>query len=148
LLAFDGIRDEEIEDFNYAPAEFALRVDEGIITLLIRIGSIGWGNSFYNWWMNSQEARTLPKLLTGEQRYVVTLFLIDRATGILKAMRAMTWSKAFQERVGEEIRRQATHPEYENRTWYREVVQRVYAKYPNPAEMFDEEILVRCLGGN
>jgi hypothetical protein len=147
-ISFDNIQPEELEDFNYAPVEFGLRMEEGIVTILIKIGRIGWGTAFFNWWINKPEKRTFPKVVQGERQYLVGLIFVERSTGILKAYRQITWSSDFQSRICEEIRRQITHPEYENQQWYSDVVKRFYKRYPNIEEMLDDQILVRCLGGN
>lgn len=146
LFIFDGIRNEEIEDFRYAPIEFGLRIEGGLIVLIVQVGSLGPGNAYYNWWSNMAQRRTIPGAEHGpREEQTVSLHLIDRAAGVIRGTRNVRWSAGFSRRLEEEIRRQATHPEYAAPEWSKGIVRGLEKEYPNPGQLMPNAV-AKCFG--
>lgn len=141
----------EIEGISGAPAEFALAVEGSALFLLSQFGDgtpglgMPWSDTPYSWWLVLAHERQLPNPEPGsEERILLHVLLIDATTGILKAMRALTFSPEFSRALINTIRRQA-------RTSFDKVshdndINLAYHRYPSTQDMVDAAI-ARCKGG-
>ncbi len=143
----------EIAGVESGPAEFALLAEREAIFLLFQFGGgqpgrgLPWSDAPYNWWLNPPELRTLPNPEPGpDERALLHVYLIDAATGILAAQRALTFSPAFTAALHAAIRRQARSA-WEGPAAYDKALARLYRRYPVPAVML-AAAPVECLGGD
>jgi hypothetical protein len=148
ILIDDGLTPQQVIDFEISPMDFHLRVDSGLICMVIHVGTSYYGNAFFSWWANSEDNRSFPQIERNpQQRSIVTAFMVEHQTGILKAIRTFTWSPEFCRTLEFEIRRQASHPEYDDWDWYNRTTAEIYKKYPDITDMLDEEVLVISKAG-
>jgi hypothetical protein len=133
----------EIESIQGGAAQFALYVEDPCIFLLHQFGGMLWNDTPYSWWLVSEEHRTLPDT-NPTLHALLKVVLIDSSNGIVKGLRALTFSAEFTLRLQQEIRRQAVMPW--SRVKHEEVIQSIYQTYSS-AEMA-ERAVIRCKGGD
>jgi hypothetical protein len=137
----------EVADIRQGEAEFALVVEPPVIVLLYRFGrSIRWSDAPYSWHRVPAGQRTLPEPLPeGEEgRALLQIVLVDAATGIVRALRAVTLAPAFTAALHLAIREQARQPWDSNA--YDRALQRLYARYPTSEAML-AQAAARTTGG-
>ena len=99
---------EEISAIQRGPAQFGLYTQESVIFLLHQFGDMPWNEAPYSFWLVSEEHRRLPELTDGEHAFL-RVVLIDTATGIVAALRALTFSSEFTRKLHGEIRLSLIH---------------------------------------
>lgn len=77
------------------PSEFGLFVDQRIIWLCFKFGTMPWSDQPFNVHLVPQDIRATPPDLTGEQRALLNVLLVEAETGIVKAIRAVTFAQIF-----------------------------------------------------
>jgi hypothetical protein len=104
---------------------------------------MAWHDCPYSWWKVPSESRSLPDMTPGCHALVKTV-LIDASTGIVRGLRACTFSSDFTSWLHMAIRTQAknhwTDEEHEK------AIQFVYRKY-SPEKMAQNSE-IKCLGGD
>ena len=111
ILSFANPRRQEIEAVREATAHFAFTIVGDIIVFQYRFGAaLPWSDCGYNWHRVNEEARTLPEMPTAGERALLSVIFIDVNTGIVKALRALTFSHTFTKRLHQAIREQAARP--------------------------------------
>jgi len=129
---------QEVSDIRHGEAEFGLLVEGTIIFLLYRFGkSIQWSDAPFTWWVVPESERAMPNPEpTLSERALVQIILTDAATGIIKAMRALTWSPEFTAAIHDAIRSQASNG-FDKKA-YDEHLATVYTMFTS------EQLLARC----
>lgn len=97
-LFFSRLGDREVRDVRTREAEFGLYVEQPLIVLLYRFGaSIPWSDAPYSIWLVPADQRALPDPVGegAETRDLLTTFLVDADSGILRAIRVVSLSPAF-----------------------------------------------------
>lgn len=109
LISFGNLREAEIAAVAGEPAEFGLYCENEIIFLLYRFGdALPWSDAAYSWWNTAEEDRRLPPAReNAEERALLKIILAESSTGTVKAIRVMTFSPGFTEKLHDAIRAQA-----------------------------------------
>lgn len=128
LLFFRDPSDEEIKAVKSSPAEFALVVEQDIISLLYHFESIPWSDTAYTWHMVPADQRTLPVDVPAGLGALMTIILIDASTGIVKAIRAVSLGTDFTNALHKAIREQAGKPF--DRERYDDQLNKLFVRYP------------------
>jgi hypothetical protein len=139
---FNNPSKDEIESIQSGSAEFGLFIQEPVIFLLHRFGEMLWQDASYSWWRVAKDHRHVPDLSPAFHA-LLKVVLIDSSNGIVKAMRALTFSAEFTHRLHKEIIGQIESP------WDAEqhdrIINSIYQTYTS-AEMADHSV-IRCRGG-
>jgi hypothetical protein len=138
-VAYANPSGEEITWYALAPAEFAFVEYEDVIFLLFRFGDENWQDAPYSFHLlERDESRVLPNIeQPGHWLLHVTFF--DACTGIIVALRSLTWSAEFSLAINEAITRQAA------RTWpgvmeYARQLREAYAVCPTAQDLYERSI--------
>lgn len=134
----------EIEAVRRAPMHLGLFVDGSVIDLVWRIeGAGGWSDTPFSIHQVPEASRAIPDATTGEERALLTVLLVDAATGILKAIRALSIPPHATERLHAAIRAQAAAP-WEGREAHLAEIAAIYRRYPDSQDLaLAAEVLVR-----
>lgn len=98
---------EEIEAVRSAALKLAFTVIDDILIFQFRCGStIPWSDAVYTWYRVPPAEQARPPRLTGEQRALLTVILVDAETGIIEALRVVSMSPTFARRLHQAIERQ------------------------------------------
>jgi hypothetical protein len=121
----------EVEDVRAGPCEFALRALGDVVFLLYRFGaSVAWSDSPFSWWLVPEARRALPSAVdTGETRAVLQVILADAASGIVRALRAVSLSPEFTRALLGAVRVQASTPWCGREDYDRQLAE-AYRRYP------------------
>jgi hypothetical protein len=133
----------EIDSIQRGPAKFGLFVHEPVIFLLHKFGQMNWHDAPYSLWLVSREHRRIPELTEGEHAFL-RVVLVDTATGIVAALRALTFSVEFTSRLHKEILRQSESPWSSSR--HDAVIESVYSRFTT--QDLVERSIVFCNGGD
>lgn len=153
LIFFADIRSFERKAVERGLAHFGLFVEDDVIMLLFKMdgdggkGGVDWHYAPYSWHLVPEEARTLPTApedIPDDLGVLVTIFLIDAATGIIRAMRALNLSHDFTQHLHRAIREQAARPF--DRQRYMDQVRALRQRFPTVRDMV-EAAQATCLGG-
>ena len=146
LLSMKNLHPKEIEAVRCDEAEFGLYCENGIVFLLYRFGeTLPWSDSAFSWWNVAEEDRRIPALRANPaERILLKIILVESATGIVKAIRVMTFSPEFTEKLHEAIRQQAAGKEF-SRTEFVARSLEIY-KTKSPAD-FAANSIVKTKGG-
>jgi len=110
-LFFSQPTPEETAAVDAEVVTFALVVEGDVILFLYRFGTEGdWSDAPYSWWMVRPERRGLPPTLGPGLGALLTTFLINADTGVLEALRVLTFSHEFSTILYDAIRAQASAP--------------------------------------
>lgn len=116
----------EIQSLQSGEAEFGLFVREPVVFLLHKFGDMLWNDSSYNWWLVSENARQIPTVGDGLHA-LLKVVMVNTTNGIVVALRALTFSPDFTERLHQAILKQIERP------WTKQehegVVGHVYSRY-------------------
>jgi hypothetical protein len=134
-LFFDNLSNREVLDVRRAPAQFGLYVEDPLIVLLYRFGSVGWGDAPYSWWIVPEGQRTLPDT-TGftEPHALMNVILIEATNGLVRALRFVSLSPAFTTALHLVIAEQAAMPPLEPAA-YHAAVDAYQRRYPDPTAL-------------
>jgi hypothetical protein len=101
-LFFASPTNAEVEAARKGRVELALyhTSDHEVLMLAYRVlvdgrEVIPWSDAPYSWHAIPAERRAHPPVLTGEQRPVLELHLVDTKTGLLRALRRVSMSPEF-----------------------------------------------------
>lgn len=147
LLSMKNLHPNEIRAVREDVAEFGLYCEDGIIFLLYRFGeSLPWSDSAFSWWNVAEEDRRLPEPQKNPaERILLKIILVEASTGIVKAIRVMTFSPEFTERLHRAIRGQATGEELSREDFIARSLE-IYRKY-SPTD-FAVRSIVKTKGGD
>ncbi len=146
-IFFRTLQTREIKAVETGEAKFALGVLGPIIFLHFRFGEgIPWHNAPFSIHLVSEEDRMLPDWpIPKDERAMLSTLLVDAETGILKAIRACTFSHKFTVKLHQAIITQYNSPFPPD---YDEQVFRAYDRYPTPEIMVKRLSAARCRGGD
>jgi hypothetical protein len=140
----------EIESVRKGVAEFGLLYEEGLICLAYRFGgsSKPVSEAMYSWHLVPVGKRQIPPGEDegpSESRALLTVVLIDAATGIVRVLRAVTFSPEFTHELHDRIREQAAGAPIDVQEYARRA-RRIQARYPT-SEALLAAASVRTEGG-
>ena len=126
---------KEIASVRQGAAEFGVFVSGDVIFLLYRFAdAISWSDAPFSIHLVPAAERELPTVaLTGEQRAILEVTLVESNTGIIEGLRAVSLSNEFTLAIHEAILAQAASPW--DRQSYNEQLNAIYARYPDSKSM-------------
>jgi hypothetical protein len=132
----------EIDSIQKGEARFGLYTKGPTIFLLHRFGKMNWHDAAYSWWLVTPEFRKVPEECT-DLHALLKVVLVDTVTGVVKALRALTFSSQFTSCLHAAIRKQTEMP------WSKEqherTVRDIYERYSTMDLVNMGEIF--CRGG-
>lgn len=136
----------EIQSIQTGMGHFALAIEQGVIILLFRFEpAISWKDAGFTIHQVPEAERLLPPADAPEDlRAPLRVILVDADTGIVRAIRHLTFSPEFTRRLHAEIMRQAETPF--DRKEYEETERRVFSFYTT-MRLLEERAVYRCIGG-
>lgn len=144
IIAMAGLSAREIEAVKSGDVKFAFTVIRDVLVLQYRFGSVlPWSDATYTWHKVPANEQVLPPEITGQQRATIEIFLIEATTGIVKAIRLVSFSPTFTKLLHKVIRGQAARPFPSD---YDYQVQAVFRNYTS-AEL-RKRALASCNGGD
>lgn len=96
----------EIVSIMKGPAQFALFIQDPVIFLLHQFGQMPWSDAPYSWGLVPEESKRLPEL-DPNLHALLKVVMVNSETGIVVALRALTFSSQFTYRLHQAIRAQA-----------------------------------------
>lgn len=144
-LFLESPNQREIKDIIKGPTRFALAVEGDIIFLCYKFGDLPWSDSTYNYHLVPADQQTLPPETTPTEHAVLTVVLIDAATGIVRGLRLVTFSPSFTLALHTAIRQQAARP-FPGIDAYDAHIARIYSAYDS-AGIADTLAAITCQGG-
>jgi hypothetical protein len=138
----------ELEAIQRGTWQFGLLVRPEVLFLLYKPGSMPWSDAPYSWW---QVKRRLPEeavepfdLPTEHSRALLTVIVVDAATGLVAAIKGVTFSPGFTQALHDAIRAQMAHEV--SAAAYDQAVTRYYSIYTATEQMLPQ-LAARCTGG-
>jgi hypothetical protein len=99
----------EVYAFRSGTCEFGLFTRGNVIWLLSKFGDLPWQDHPFSWHLVPERERDLPSAdLEKQVRAMLQVVLVDAATGIVRVLRAVTWSPDFTRAMHAAIREQAS----------------------------------------
>lgn len=139
----------EIRDLRQGPAQFALFVRQPVIVLLYRFGEMPWSDAPTTWHLVPEAERQRPPSATEagirEPHALLQLIVVDADTGLVRVLRACSWSPAFTAAVHLALAEQADAP-WPGRAAYDAAVNAIYADYPTTERLL-AAATIRTTGG-
>lgn len=144
LIPMRNLRPEEIEAVRSADAKFAFTVIGDVIVFQYRFGSVlPWSDAAYTWHKVPAAEQIEPPQLTGNQRMLLEIILIEATTGIVQVIRVVSFSPTFSRRLHKAIREQAARPlpaDYDQQT------AQIFARYTS--KQLRDMTYASCSGGD
>jgi hypothetical protein len=137
LLRFVRPAAQEVEAVSRGDCEFALASVGDILFFLYRFGkAVRWSDAPYAWHLLPEDQR-IPPLHpnTDQTRALLRVVLLDAATGIVRALRAVTLSPGFTRSLHSAIQVQMNTPWVGNREYDRRLAA-AYRRYPSSEDLF------------
>ena len=101
----------EIAGIARGPVRFGLVVDDPAIVLVYRFEeAIPWSDAPYTIHAVPEDQRTVPPEIQPGERALLTIIVIDARSGIIKGIRALSFTEQFSRRLHQAIRDQAAKP--------------------------------------
>lgn len=150
-LFFTNPSSQEIQAVKRGKVEFGLVVRQDIIFLAFRFlpapgnqQGIPWSDAPYTYHMLPQDRKGLPEADPGpEERSLLQIVLVDAGTGVSLAIRGVTLSPEFTQKMFAAIRAQAEQPF--NQQVYDQHLRGVYTTYQS--KQLYSLARARCTGG-
>ncbi len=142
-LFWDRPSTQEIADVARGRAEFGLFVEDDLIIFLYRFGHGEWSDAPFSIHMVPASECVLPQPLTGEQRIALNVVLVSANDGIVQALRFVSLSPEFSQRLHTAITAQAAMPF--DQAAYDARLARIYKL--NSSTGLSGRAVVRCRGG-
>lgn len=145
-LFYPNVQPREIADVARGPARFALAVRGDVILLCWRFGGLPWCDATYSIHLvPADERQEPPEPPTPETRALLQVILVEATTGIVKAMRAVSFAPDFTRRLHAAIREQLSRP-YPGEDAYLAQITRLYSSYTSP-QIATQLAVATCRGG-
>lgn len=127
LLFFASPSAAEIKAVRQGAARFALHVRPPVLLLLWSFApALLWSDAPYSWHLVPGEERDLPSAdLDAGKGALLRIVMVDAATGIVRAIRAVSLTASFTGALHTAIRNQADAPWRESE--YDSTLERIYA---------------------
>ncbi len=135
--------DLEVSSVQRGTAQFGLYVHDSAIFLLHQFGDMPWNDAAYSWWIVPEQERRLPEVCD-ELHALLKVVMVDTSTGLVAALRALTFSAEFTKRLHEAIRTQSKKSF--SRSRHDQIVRDVYSRFTTDDLVLRSEIF--CKGGD
>jgi hypothetical protein len=112
LIFLNSPTPSEVESVKKGEAHFAFAFEGEIIFLMYKFDpEVPWSDCSFTIHLLPEPEQILPGAeATAQTRAIVSVILIDAATGVIKVMRQMTFSPDFTRKLHKAIREQASQP--------------------------------------
>jgi hypothetical protein len=129
------------------PCRFALAVHGPVLFLLYRFGDLPWSDSPYSVHLLPAGRRRVPDTADlADPHALLMVVLVDAATGLVRQIRAVTFSPAFTAALHLAIRDQLASP-WPGPAAYDAALAALYRRYPT-SEALLETAVARTEGGS
>lgn len=137
----------EILDVRKGRARFALYSTRYTIFLCYKFGDLPWSDGTFNIHLVPEAERILPpvRAVNGIDRALLHVILIDGATGLIAALRAVSFSPTFTRALEKEIREQAARS-FPGLDAYDLAIKRIYGAHDSET-IATQLTHVSCIGG-
>lgn len=138
---------QETGEIRSGKLQLALFVEGDILLLALKFGEMPWADAVYSWHRVPAEQQTLPDPGDegGEQRRLLQIVFMDRATRLVQVLRTVSLSPDFTAALHEAIRDQANRP-WPGDDEYDQQLADVYRRYPTSKALV-QDARARCVGG-
>jgi hypothetical protein len=144
IIAMKNIRRVELLAVKSVPARFAFTVIGDVLVFQYRFGTtLPWSDAAYTWHKVPAAEQVRPPKLTGKQRILLEIVLVEAKLGIIEALRAVSLSPTFSQRLHKAINAQADAPMPAD---YDAQVQHIFDTFTS-AQLRDRAI-ASCTGGD
>jgi hypothetical protein len=133
----------EVSSVQRGKARFGLYIHGPVIFLLHQFGEMLWNDAPYSWWLVSDDSRKLPDN-SDNLHALLKVVLVDSNTGLVSALRALTFSPAFTNRLHQAIRAQSEKPWSQSE--HDSAIREVYSRFSTEDLVRRAEII--CNGGD
>jgi len=144
-LFFESPSPTEVAAVSEGRGEFALYAEDDVIFLGYRFEPLGWSDQPFSWHLVPEDERILPPEDHPEARAMLFVILVDALTGLVRAMRALTFSPAFTRALHGAIRAQAARPWPGNDEYARQL-RALYGRLGS-SDALAAQAQARCVGG-
>lgn len=131
----------EVRDVRTGIAQFTWTDGGPVSVLCFRFGTLPWMDTPHEPWRETEADRGTPAGAPGNQ-LALQVVLADASTGLVKALRLLTWDPEFAEAVRQTVRRQLTCPRNDAAA-----ARRLNALYAQDSATLAMNATVRCTGG-
>ncbi|MBF9135232.1 hypothetical protein I0C86_41010 [Plantactinospora sp. S1510] len=143
ILFFARPSAKEIADLRRGAPWFAWIDSEHVGLLAFKFGTaIPWSDAPYH---PGRESEPVTFDHQGDNHLLLLVLLVDADTGIIRAMRQVTWPPAFAQRVARSIRRMSATP-YSERA-FDLALNQLYRQWPGTEQLVEERADITCYGG-
>lgn len=145
IIFMDDPLPVEVGAIQRGRPEFALVIEPPVLLFLCQFGVLPWNDSPYSWHLEQEADRSIPLPPSPMEHALLTTMLVDARTGLIRALRACTFSPSFTQTIDAAVRHQAGlgwDPDQFDRT-----LAKLYDRYPT-TESFLLAADTRCTGGD
>lgn len=149
IIAMRNLTPAEVEAVRHADVKLAFTVIGDVLIFQYRFGAVlPWSDAAYTWHKVPPAEQIRPPALTGEQRVLLEIILVEATTGIIHALRVVSMSPTMSRRLHEAINRQADAPFPASGllSTYDAQQQRIFARYTS--KQLRDRALASCTGGD
>ncbi len=108
VLFLNSPTTEEIKDISNGDARFALYAKDSLVVLLFKFGNaIQWSDAPYSYHRLPADQQQRPPEITAKDFVLLHIVLVDAATGVIKALRAIGMPPPFAQALHQSINTQA-----------------------------------------
>lgn len=131
---------------RFALTTFGVVNPHDLIVLCYKFGGQPWGDGSYNFHLVPADERIPPPARQpgGQDRALLNVILVDGATGLIRGLRAVSFSPEFTRVLEDAIRSQAERP-FVGDEAYDDVIARMYTAYGS--DDFAAMAGIHCVGG-
>lgn len=133
-----------IEAFSSRPIRFAHWKDDPVMWILYRLDGYEWADAPFTIHNVEPEGRLNPPLVEPNNRYLLTLLLVDCPTSRIAGIRLATIPPESSAAINRTIGEQLDSPFSPNR--FNQQVDRAYRTYPTARAMVEQATPVETLG--
>ena len=132
----------ETRSIQGGEAQFGLFIADSVIFLLHQFGEMPWNDAPYSVWLVSEEERKLPEV-SDHFHALLRIVMVDTSTGLVAALRALTFSAQFTKALHQAIHVQASLPW--DRSLHEQTIQEVYGRFTAADMVLQSRVF--CKGG-
>lgn len=135
---------EDIYAFGSARIDIGLYIEADVIFWLFRIfGLMDWSDQGFSVRLLPESEQCIPAISDGD-RIPLTLVMVDADTGLVSALRMVTYSPHFSRLFYRAMQRQKESPF--DRNLHKEKIAAIYQRFPNSKALVRSAIVVERAG--
>lgn len=133
-MFFSNLTPQDIREIRSGPCSFHLAVVNDTLFILFQFGkACPLSDNSYSWHMVAEDERTIPPMLSSDERATITIILVSSEDGIIRAIRQIALSHDFSVALYQAIREQIDKP-FDRQEHDRNIAA-TYAQYPTPQSL-------------